>query len=48
VERRNAQASRVLLALKVTGKGREGGPEIEATVVNASERQQPVYDVKLY
>ena len=48
VERRNAQASQVLLALKVTGKGREGGPEIEATVVNASERQQPVYDVKLY
>jgi len=48
VERRNAQASQVLLALKVTAKGREGGPEIEATVRNASERQQPVYDAKLY
>ena len=48
VERRNAQASQVHIALKVVAKSREGGPEIEATIVNASERQQPVYDVKLY
>jgi hypothetical protein len=48
VERRNAQASQVHIALKLVGKGREGGPDIEATVVNASERQQPIYDVKLY
>jgi hypothetical protein len=48
VERRNAQASQVHLALKVVAKSRDGGPEIEATVVNASERQQPIYDVKLY
>ena len=48
VERRNAQASQVHLALKVVARSREGGPEIEATVVNTSERQQPVYDGKLY
>jgi hypothetical protein len=32
----------------VVAKSRDGGPEIEVTVVNASERQQPIYDVKLY
>ena len=48
VERRNAQASQVHIALKVVGKSRESDPEIEATIVNASERQQPIYDVKLY
>ena len=31
----------------MTGKGREGGPEIEATLRNASERRQSVYDAKL-
>ena len=34
--------------LKVSGKSREGGPAIQATVTNASERQQPIYNVKLY
>jgi hypothetical protein len=48
VERRNAQEAQVPIALKVVAKSREGGPEIEATVVNASERQQPIYDVQLY
>ena len=49
VERRNAQASQVSIAVKVTREGRVGYlPELEATVVNASERQQPIYDVKLY
>jgi hypothetical protein len=48
VERRNAQAAQVHLALKVVGKSRDGGPEIQATVVNARERQQPIYDVTLY
>ena len=48
VERRNAQAAQVRIVLKVVARGREGGPEIEATAVNTSERQQPVYDVKLY
>ena len=48
VERRNAQAAQVHIVLKVVARGREGGPEIEATAVNTSERQQPVYDVKLY
>ena len=48
VERRNAQAAQVHIVLKVVARSREGGPEIEATAVNTSERQQPVYDVKLY
>ena len=48
VERRDAQASQVHIALKTIGKSRKGAPTIEATVVNASERQQPIYDVKLY
>jgi hypothetical protein len=48
VERRRAQAAQVSIMLKVSGKSREGGPEIEATVTNASERQQPIYNVKLY
>ncbi len=52
-ERKNAQARQVLIAVKrpdagQVGDGREKGPELEATVVNASEGQQPVYDVKLY
>jgi hypothetical protein len=48
VERRNAQAAQVHIVLKMIGKSREGAPEIEAIIVNASERQQPIYDVKLY
>ena len=53
VERKNAQARQVLIAVKrpdagQIGNGRGKGPELEATVVNASEGQQPVYDVKLY
>ena len=49
VERRNAQAAQVHIALKNLTAGQEGhGPLIEATVVNASERQQPIYDVKLF
>jgi hypothetical protein len=48
VERRNAQAAQVHIVLKVVARSREGSPEIEATAVNTSERQQPVYDVKLY
>lgn len=53
VERRNALASRVSIAVKPLNKdhmadGGEQGPRLEAIVVNASERQQPVYDAKLY
>jgi hypothetical protein len=48
-ERRNAQAAQVHLALKAVAESSPaGGPVIEATVVNASERQQPIYDVELY
>ncbi len=48
IERRNAQAAQVHLVLKMVARSRDGGPEIEATIVNASERQQPIYNVKLY
>ena len=47
VERRNAQAAQVHVVVKVSPGAVTAAPEIGATVVNASERQQPVYDVKL-
>ena len=51
--RRSAQASQVSLAVKMLGfgsfqEGMHGGPLLEATAVNASERQQPIYNTKLY
>ena len=48
VERRNAQAAQVHIALEMGDTSPGGGPAVEATVVNANERQQPIYDVKLY
>jgi hypothetical protein len=53
LDRRSAQASRVSLAVKMLDSGRAAGDnrngfQLEATVVNASDQQQPIYDVKLY
>jgi len=53
VDRRSAQASRVSLAVKMLDTGRTAGDDrngfrLEATVVNASEQQQPICDVRLY
>jgi hypothetical protein len=48
VERRNAQAAQVHVVLKGVARSDDYPPLIEATVVNGSERQQPVYDVMLY
>ena len=49
LERRNAQGAQTHLVLKaIHENGALGGPVIEATLVNAAERQQPAYDAKLY
>lgn len=49
VERRNAQAAQVHIVLRSIAENRaDGGQVIRATIVNASERQQPVYDAELY
>jgi Sec-independent protein translocase protein TatA len=49
LERRNAQGAQTHLVVKaIHDNGAFGGPVIEATLVNAAERQQPAYDAKLY